>query len=69
MNKEQPKYKFIAQQFFFDHPLASVHGWAMAKPDGFWIAKDGNDNSLIIRAAVDFTSSVREVKLSFQKLP
>ena len=49
--------------------VRAPQGWALAHPEGLWIAKDGNDNSLIIRAAVEFGAEVRQVQLAFRKPP
>jgi hypothetical protein len=41
-------------------------GWAMAEPKGLWVAKDGRDNSLLVRAAVTFGPAPEEIRMRFQ---
>ncbi|MEO7143772.1 MAG: hypothetical protein ABI165_09760 [Bryobacteraceae bacterium] len=40
-------------------------GWAVAEPKGLWIAKDGRDGSLLVRAAVTFGAAPAEVRMRF----
>jgi hypothetical protein len=48
----------------------SPPGWEVAEPRGLWIAKDGNDNSLIIRADLQFeVGASATVKVRFAPLP
>ncbi len=41
---------------------------ALANPQGHWIAKDGGDESLIIRVALDFPKGVADWAVSFKEL-
>jgi hypothetical protein len=41
-------------------------GWAVAAPKDLWIAKDGRDDSLLVRASRTFTRSPTEIQLHFQ---
>jgi hypothetical protein len=40
-------------------------GWALADPRGLWIAKDGRDASLLVRAQVKFGAGPAEVRIPF----
>jgi hypothetical protein len=42
-------------------------GWASAEPKGLWLARDGRDNSLIIRKALKFEGEPVEVKMRFKR--
>ena len=44
-------------------------GWAVAEPKGLWVARDGRDNSVLVRAAVTFGGSPTEVHIHFLKPP
>jgi hypothetical protein len=41
-------------------------GLAVANPQGFWIAKDGSDQTLLIRAAFTFAGGAAEKTIRFQ---
>ncbi|HLJ13192.1 MAG TPA: hypothetical protein VKV15_01750 [Bryobacteraceae bacterium] len=41
-------------------------GWALADPKGLWIAKDGRDGSLVVRAAVNFAGPPVELRMRFR---
>lgn len=41
-------------------------GLAVANPQGFWIAKDGSDQTLLIRAAFTFAGGAEEKTIRFQ---
>lgn len=40
-------------------------GWAVAEPKGLWVARDGRDNSVLVRAAVSFGDGPVEVRMRF----
>ena len=42
-------------------------GWALAEPKGLWLARDGRDNSLVIRKLLKFEGKPVEVKMHFKK--
>ena len=42
-------------------------GWALAEPKGLWLARDGRDNSLVIRKALAFAGAPVEVQMRFKK--
>ena len=42
-------------------------GWALAEPKGLWLARDGRDNSLVIRKALAFEDTPVEVKMHFDR--
>jgi alpha-galactosidase len=42
-------------------------GWALAEPKGLWLARDGRDNSLVIRKAVAFEGAPIEVQMRFKR--
>jgi hypothetical protein len=42
-------------------------GWALAEPKGLWLARDGRDNSLVIRKALAFDGEPVEVKMHFKR--
>ncbi len=42
-------------------------GLASANPRGLWLARDGRDNSLIIRKPIDFTGEPVEVQMRFKR--
>jgi hypothetical protein len=41
-------------------------GWAAADPKGLWVAKDGRDGSLLVRAPLTFGSAPVEVRTRFR---
>jgi hypothetical protein len=49
----------------FLHTPAKV---AVTNPRGLWIAKDGGDDSLVIRVALDFTAGTAQWAVSFKEL-
>jgi len=49
--------------------LYAPKGWALAEPAGLWIAKDGNDESLIVRKALEFSDQPSEIRVAFKRLP
>jgi hypothetical protein len=46
--------------------LRAPAGWAVADPKGLWIARDGRDASLLVRAAVSFTGTPAEIRVRFR---
>jgi hypothetical protein len=42
-------------------------GWALAEPKGLWLARDGRDNSLVIRKPLEFQGEPVEVKMRFKR--
>ena len=42
-------------------------GWALAEPKGLWLARDGRDNSLVIRKALSFEGAPVEVQMRFKR--
>ena len=42
-------------------------GWALAEPKGLWLARDGRDNSLVIRKLLKFEGEPVEVKMHFKR--
>ncbi|MGA3322936.1 MAG: hypothetical protein ABSF45_00550 [Terriglobia bacterium] len=42
-------------------------GWALAEPKGLWLARDGRDNSLVIRKALAFEGAPIEVQMRFKR--
>ena len=42
-------------------------GWAMAEPKGLWLARDGRDNSLVIRKFLKFEGEPVEVRMRFMR--
>jgi hypothetical protein len=42
-------------------------GWALAEPKGLWLARDGRDNSLVIRKSLKFEGEPVEVKMHFKR--
>ena len=42
-------------------------GWAVANPKGLWIARDGRDSSVLVRAAVTFGDAPSETRIQFQR--
>jgi hypothetical protein len=42
-------------------------GWVLAEPKGLWLARDGRDNSLVIRKALAFEGEPVEVKMHFKR--
>jgi len=42
-------------------------GWALADPKGLWLARDGRDNSLVIRKALAFEGTPVEVIMRFKR--
>lgn len=42
-------------------------GWAVADPQGLWLARDGRDNSLVIRKLLKFEGEPVEVKMRFKR--
>jgi hypothetical protein len=42
-------------------------GWALAEPKGLWLARDGRDNSLVIRKALRFEGAPVEVQMRFKR--
>jgi len=42
-------------------------GWALAEPQGLWLARDGRDNSLIIRKPLTFEGPPVEVAMRFKR--
>jgi hypothetical protein len=42
-------------------------GWALADPKGLWLARDGRDNSLVIRKPLEFQGEPVEVKMRFKR--
>jgi hypothetical protein len=42
-------------------------GWALAEPKGLWLARDGRDNSLIIRKPLAFQGTPVEVQMRFKR--
>ncbi len=48
--------------------LRAPSGWALAEPQGLFIAKEGNDGSLIVRKAVEFGDARIEVRVGFQRI-
>ncbi len=42
-------------------------GWASAEPKGLWLARDGRDDSLVIRKAVAFEGEPVEVQMRFKR--
>jgi hypothetical protein len=47
--------------------LRAPQGWALVEPAGLWIAKDGNDQSLIVRRALEFGAQPAEVRVAFKR--
>ena len=47
--------------------LRAPQGWALAEPAGLWIAKDGNDQTLIVRRAVEFGAQPAEIRVAFKR--
>jgi hypothetical protein len=48
--------------------LLAPPGWEAANPRGLWLAKDGNDGSLVVRHSLAFTGAPIEVKIPFRPL-
>jgi hypothetical protein len=42
-------------------------GWALAEPKGLWLARDGRDNSLVIRKALAFEGAPVQVQMRFKR--
>jgi hypothetical protein len=42
-------------------------GWALAEPKGLQLARDGRDNSLVIRKALAFEGAPIEVQMRFKR--
>jgi hypothetical protein len=42
-------------------------GWALAEPKGLWLARDGRDDSLVIRKALAFEGPPLEVQMRFKR--
>jgi len=42
-------------------------GWALAEPKGLWLARDGRDNSLVIRKLLKFEGDPVELKMHFSR--
>ena len=42
-------------------------GWALVEPKGLWLARDGRDNSLVIRKPMEFEGEPVEVKMHFKR--
>ena len=42
-------------------------GWAVADPKGLWIARDGRDNSVLLRAAITYGDAPAETRIRFQR--
>ncbi len=42
-------------------------GWALAEPQGLWLARDGRDYSLVIRKLLKFEGEPVEVKMHFKR--
>jgi hypothetical protein len=42
-------------------------GWALAEPIGLWLARDGRDNSLVIRKKLSFEGPPIEVQMRFKR--
>jgi hypothetical protein len=47
--------------------VRAPRGWALAEPQGLWLARDGRDNSLVIRKALAFEGAPVEVKMHFKR--
>jgi len=42
-------------------------GWALAEPKGLWLARDGRDNSLVVRKPLTFEGEPVEVQMHFER--
>lgn len=47
--------------------VRAPYGWAAAKPKGLWLARDGRDNSLIVRCALAFEREPVELQIPFKR--